>query len=83
MGSFLPQVEWAVKNNISVLALNPNMNRVNGNKILYSEEPWAHCCHIWGKYMEVSDIENILVMSHSAGGECLAAIQDQYKSTFY
>ena len=42
-----------------------------------------HATFVWDKYVKDSGFDQISVVAHSAGGGCVAAIQQMFEDTFY
>ena len=65
--------------------MNPNLNSdpETGVSIPFSMTMAEHACYVWEQYVLPSGFDQISVMAHSAGGECLAAIQRAFSDTFY
>ena len=81
-GSMLPFLDLAKKLDIAVVVMNPNYNREGGQVIPYSHSMMDHAVWVWDKYVKDSGFENICVVAHSAGGDCLQQIQRNFP-TFY
>ena len=70
----LPQVNWALENDISVLVMNPNHPSGTMN---------YHATKVWKDYVLNSGFKQINVIVHSAGASGLAQIQTEFEDTFY
>lgn len=70
-------------NEYPVIVLNPNENKVDGEKIPLNFSMTAHAYHVWMEYVEPSGFESVLIIAHSAGGRCLSTIQKQCSGSFY
>ena len=68
---------------MSVIVLNPNLNRVAGQIIPYSPSMESHSLFVWEKYISTSRFKKLFIVAHSAGGACLAAIQRKNADEFY
>ena len=67
LGTMLPQVKWAVEQDMPVVVMNPiaikNTNSFDG-----------HCTTIWNDFIEKSEITGLNLIVHSRGGGALAKI---------
>ena len=79
----LPFLEAAKKNDIPVLVMNPNQNRVDGQIIPYSNSMADHAYFVWDKYVKDSGFDKIDLVAHSAGGMCLKVIMTKNEETFW
>ena len=72
----LPFIDICRNLNIPVLVMNPNLNSdpETGISIPYNMSMVDHACYVWDKYVKDSGFDQISVVAHSAGGECLSAI---------
>lgn len=85
LGSMLPLIDVCRNMNIPVLVMNPNLNSdpETGVSIPFNMTMAEHACYVWDRYVVDSGFDQICVVAHSAGGECLAAIQRTFSDTFY
>lgn len=74
LGSMMPQVDWALANNYSVIVMNPNQSSYQNKPVPHSGSMEDHCKHIWRNYIEPSGFQKILIIAHSAGGACVTAL---------
>ena len=79
----LPFLQEATKNDIPILVMNPNLNRVDGNIIPYSHSMVDHAAWVWEKYVKNAGFDKIDVVAHSAGGGCLKKIMVENYDTFW
>ena len=65
--------------------MNPNYNvdPDTGEAIENNSNKIDHACFVWENYVLNSGFKKIFILAHSAGGDCLNAIQDRFKSTFF
>lgn len=82
-GSMLPLLHAARQHNMSVIVFNPNLNRSQGATIPYSRTMESHSLFAWERYVSRSRFRKLFIVAHSAGGSCLAAIQEKYFNEFY
>ena len=55
MGSMLPMLEYAKKNGMSVVVMNPNMDRdAQGRKIYCSRTMDSHCKYVWDRFVKTN-----------------------------
>ena len=89
-GSVLPFLEVAQKENLSVVIMNPNLNRDPKTNVIsqytitiqtvipYNNSMTQHATFVWEHYVDPTDFNEIYVVAHSAGGACLAQIQKDF-----
>ena len=84
VGSMLPFVDKCRDLGIPVLVMNPNYNEdpESGVSVPYDQTMQDHALWVWDKYVKDSGFENICVVAHSAGGDCLQQIQKNFPN-FY
>ena len=69
----LPFIDLAKRLNLAVLVMNPNYTSdpETGIPIPNSNSMVDHALFVWENYVLNSGFEDICVVAHSAGGECL------------
>jgi len=72
-GSMLPFIDLAKRLNLAVMVMNPNYTSdpETGIPIPNSNSMVDHALFVWENYVLNSGFEDICVVAHSAGGECL------------
>ena len=74
LGSMLPQVNWAVEKGYPVLVMNPNQAETDGVKVPHSQTMVDHCKHVWLNYVAQAGFKKVLVLAHSAAGQCVTKL---------
>jgi hypothetical protein len=83
MGSVLPMLEYAKKNGMSVVVMNPNMSRdAKGREISCSSTMKEHCKYVWGRFVNTNPAAKLAVIAHSAGGRCFSELFSSYRRDF-
>lgn len=70
MGSMLPQIDWAIKNDMAILIVNPTCNQSDLLKrrsfLNYSSLQFKY---IWKKYVVQSGLKRINIIAFAEGGK--------------
>lgn len=81
MGSMLPMIEFAKATGMSILIMNPNMEKdpITNQAIEHCESMADHCKYVWKTYLAQQSpkrcaARHLAVVAHSAGGRCIASI---------
>ena len=77
LGTMMPYVEKAIKNNYSVLIMNPNERRdfKTEKKIEEFRTMEEHSVYVYNNIIKKNDnIKEIYIVAHSMGGECTVEI---------
>ena len=86
IGSMLPQIKFAVENDMAILILNPNFERnQNGNPVdsLVSTKE-SHWNYVFKKFVKNRTIaEEIFIIAHSYGGRCCAGLISKFTDEFH
>ncbi len=85
LGSMLPLIDAAKKQNMPVLVMNPNLSRdpLTKKSIPFCGTMEQHCSFVWEKFVAPSKFKKFFIVAHSAGGMCLASIQKKFAADFY
>lgn len=85
MGSMIPLVDFAQKNNFSCIILNPNEQTKYFFLIrIFSEFPTMsdHCQFVWDTYIKKNcPAKKLAIIAHSAGGYCVSDIYQENSNT--
>ena len=78
LGSMIPYVDKAIKNNYSVIIFNPNERKdfINDKKkIEIFDSMENHCIYVYNNVVKANkNINEIYIVAHSMGGECTIQI---------
>ena len=78
LGSMIPYVDKAIKNNFSVIIFNPNERKdfINEKKIINEFSTMEkHCVYVYNNIVKQNkNIKEIYIVAHSMGGECTLEI---------
>ena len=77
-GSMIPYIELAIKNNLSVIILNPNERNDIYDKNLFIEQFLTnemHCLNVYNNVIKMNKvIKELFIVAHSRGGTCTMEI---------
>ena len=78
LGSMIPYVDKAIKNNFSVIIFNPNERKdfINEKKTINEFSTMEkHCAYVYNNIVKQNkNIKEIYIVAHSMGGECTLEI---------
>ena len=85
IGSMLPQIKFAVENDMAILIFNPNYEKDQNDKpidsLVNSKE--RHWNYVFKKFIKrKSKAEEVFVIAHSYGGRCCAELVTRFTDEF-
>ena len=85
IGSMLPMIEKAIKNNVSILIMNPNTKTDPDSGLLIPKcsTMESHVNYVWEKYVGPSKFKKLYIVAHSKGGACLGSLMKNGGKAFF
>ena len=84
-GSVFPYVDYAVKENYSVLIMNPNYLKdpKTGKNMVEFNDHYSHCEYVWNEYISGKRYENVILIAHQLASISLIKLMNKFSNNFF